>query len=108
MARTPEAAVKDSVQKLLKELEVYYFTPVTGGYGRSGVPDLVCCVDGMFLAIECKAGDNKPTPLQFREMDLIRAAQGVAMVVRETNVEEVRLVIRQMRKEKHAARNTGS
>jgi len=86
MARTPEGRVKDSVQKLLKELEVYYFTPVTGGYGRSGVPDLVCCVDGMFLAIECKAGDNKPTPLQYREMDLIRVAKGVAMVVRENNV----------------------
>lgn len=107
MARTPEGRVKDSVQKLLKELEVYYFTPVTGGYGRSGVPDLVCCVDGMFLAIECKAGDNKPTPLQYREIDLIRAAKGVAMVVRENNVEEVRLVIRQMRKEKYAASNTG-
>ena len=108
MARTPEGRVKDSVQKLLKELEVYFFTPVTGGYGRSGVPDLVCCVDGMFLGIECKAGDNKPTPLQYREMDLIRAAQGVAMVVRENNIEEVRLVIRQMRKEKHAANNTRS
>lgn len=107
MARTPEGRVKDAVQKLLKELEVYYFTPVTGGYGRSGVPDLVCCVDGMFLAIECKAGDNKPTPLQYREMDLIRVAKGVAMVVRENNVEEVRLVIRQMRKEKYAASNTG-
>jgi len=107
MARTPEGRVKDSVQKLLKELEVYYFTPVTGGYGRSGVPDLVCCVDGMFLAIECKAGDNKPTPLQYREMDLIRVAKGVAMVVRENNVEEVRLVIRQMRKEKYAASNIG-
>ncbi len=108
MARTPEGRVKDSVQKLLKELEVYFFTPVTGGYGRSGVPDLVCCVDGMFLGIECKAGDNKPTPLQYREMDLIRAAQGVAMVVRENNIEEVRLVIRQMRKGKHEASNTGS
>ena len=106
MARTPEGLVKDAVQTLLKELEVYYFTPVTGGYGRSGVPDLVCCVDGMFLAIECKAGDNKPTPLQNREIDLIRAAKGIAMVVRENNVEDVRLVIRQMRKGKHEAGNT--
>jgi Holliday junction resolvase len=106
MARTPEGLVKDAVQKLLKELEVYYFTPVTGGYGRSGVPDLVCCVDGMFLAIECKAGGNQPTPLQNREIDLIRAAKGVAMVVRENNVEDVRLVIRQMRKGKHEAGNT--
>lgn len=98
MARTPEAAVKHEVQKLLKELEVYFFTPVTGGYGRSGVPDLVCCMDGRFLAIECKANGNKPTPLQNREMDLIRAAKGIAMVVREDNVEDVRLTIRQMRK----------
>ena len=52
MAMTPEAKVKAQVIKQLKELGVYYFSPVTGGYGRSGVPDIVGCMNGRFFAIE--------------------------------------------------------
>lgn len=40
---TPEAKVKAKVVKVLKEFGVYYFYPVTGGFGRSGVPD-ICVV----------------------------------------------------------------
>ena len=55
MATTPEKKVKDKVVGILKEEDVYYFFPATHGYGRSGVPDIVACVNGLFLAIECKS-----------------------------------------------------
>jgi Holliday junction resolvase len=57
MAKTPEAKVKHKVVEFLKTRGVYYFFPATYGFGRSGVPDIVCCVRGKFLGIECKAGD---------------------------------------------------
>lgn len=78
---TPEAKVKTAVKKILNEKGVYYFMPFGGGYGRAGIPDIVCCVNGRFLAVECKAGKGKPTALQEREMANIRAADGVAIVV---------------------------
>lgn len=83
MAQTPEAKVKAKVVKVLKDAGVYYFFPATHGFGRSGVPDIVCCVDGKFLGIECKAGKNKPTDLQLRELEAIRQANGIAVVVNE-------------------------
>ena len=55
---TPEAKVKKVVVKQLRNLGAYYFYPVTGGYGRSGVPDIVGCYKGKFFGIECKAGKN--------------------------------------------------
>jgi Holliday junction resolvase len=58
---TPEAKVKRVITKQLKEMGAYYFYPATGGYGRSGVPDIVGCYKGRFFGIECKAGKNKPT-----------------------------------------------
>mgnify|MGYP003346501554 FL=1 len=78
---TPEGKVKKKVKALLDERGVYYFMPATAGYGRSGVPDIICCYFGYFLAIECKAGGNKPTALQLREMQRIAKANGTAMVV---------------------------
>jgi Holliday junction resolvase len=97
MAKTPEKAVKDKVTAVLKSAGVYYFFPATHGYGRSGVPDIIACVNGRFLAIECKAGGNKPTALQIREIETIRIAGGVAVVVDETNWDMVRSLVHEMR-----------
>ena len=85
MAATPEKKVKEKVVKVLKEMGAYYFYPFTGGYGRSGVPDIIGCYKGRFFGIECKAGKNKTTALQDREISLIHNAEGVAWVVNEEN-----------------------
>jgi len=90
MAATPEARVKKKVVAILKEAGAYYFYPVTGGYGRSGVPDIIACYKGMFIGIECKAGNNKPTPLQNKNLKDIADAGGVAKVINEDNIHEVR------------------
>ena len=85
MAMTPEAKVKKQVTRQLDAMGAYYFYPVTGGYGRSGVPDIVGCFQGLFFGIECKAGKNKPTPLQDKNLKDIRKAGGMDMVVNEDN-----------------------
>lgn len=83
---TPEKKVKDKVKAILKEVGAYYFMPATGGYGKSGVPDIVACFKGKFIGIECKAGDNKPTPLQKKALRDIELAGGISMWVNEENV----------------------
>ncbi len=91
---TPEAKVKKKVVDVIKKYGAYYFFPATGGYGRSGVPDIVCCYRGVFIGIECKAGSNKPTPLQEAEMAKIRKAQGFTLVVNEDNIADVEILLR--------------
>lgn len=97
MARTPEKIVKDKVVATLKAEGVYYFFPATHGFGRSGVPDVIACVNGKFLAIECKAGKNKPTALQEREIKGIRDSGGVAIIVNETSTDLVLIWINKLR-----------
>ncbi len=96
MAGTPESKVKASVVKLLNKYGVYYFFVPANGYGRAGVPDIVCCADGKFLAIECKAGTGKTTALQDREIEKIQSAKGHAIVARETNLDMVELLIQEL------------
>jgi hypothetical protein len=90
VAATPEKLVKDKVKKLLDSLGIYHFSPPGMGLGRAGIPDIIGCHKGRFIAIECKAGKGKTTALQERELDAIRAAGGFAFVVRETNLEELK------------------
>jgi len=97
MAMTPEKKVKQRVVEQLKALpDLYYFFPATGGYGKSGVPDIVGCYKGKFFSIECKAGNNKPTALQQRELDAIANAEGKAWIVNEANVTTVTLALNLM------------
>jgi hypothetical protein len=87
---TPEGRVKKKVKEVLNELGAYYTMPVTGGYGGSGAPDFIICIGGLFYGIECKANGGKPTALQLKHHDDIRKAGGIALVVDETNVENLR------------------
>jgi Holliday junction resolvase len=89
MARTAEGKVKDAVTKILKDRGAYYFLPVSGGFGRSGVPDIIACHKGQFIGIECKANRNTPTLLQFAEMAKIDKARGLTMVINENNIDWV-------------------
>ena len=93
---THESKVKSAVVKLLNKYDAFYFFPATHGYGRSGVPDIVCCVKGKFVAIECKAGKNTTTALQDREINRIRTAEGHAMVVNEDNIDLLEQVLKEL------------
>lgn len=94
MAQTPEAAVKKAVKKILDTLGIWHFSPSMNGYGRAGIPDFVCCFDGKFLGIECKAGDNMPTALQERELLAIHQHGGFTFVARETNLHVLERTLR--------------
>ena len=91
---TPEGKVKKAVTKILKDRGVYYFYPVTGGFGTSGVPDIVACFHGRFIGIECKAGNNTPTALQQKNLDDIEKAGGVSLVINERNVENLVAILK--------------
>jgi Holliday junction resolvase len=87
MAATKEKLVKQRAVAQLKAMGAYYFYPLTGGFGSSGVPDIICCLNGRFIGIECKAGKGKTTALQDKNLAAITAAGGVALVINEENVD---------------------
>lgn len=97
---TPEAKVKAKVRKVLDELGAYYFFPATHGYGRSGILDVVGCYRGGFFGIECKAGKGKTTALQERELRRIKESGGLALVINEENVEDLKRIIEEWKDER--------
>lgn len=84
---TPEAKVKRDVTTMLKQRGAYYFYPVAGALGaRAGIPDIIVCYRGWFIAIECKAGKGKATDYQLNQIEAIQKADGIAFVVNELNI----------------------
>lgn len=97
MALKPEVKVKRRVIEILKHYGAYYFYPVTGGFGASGVPDIIVCFEGRFIGIECKAGTNKPTALQEQNLERIKNSGGIALVINEDNVGYVALTLEKLK-----------
>jgi hypothetical protein len=95
MAQTPEAKVKASVRKILDALGVYYFMPPGMGMGRSGIPDIIGCLNGEFIAIECKAGKGKATALQERELLAICNHGGFTFIAREDCLDELKQLLQE-------------
>jgi hypothetical protein len=83
MAQTPEGRVKEAVKKELKSRGIWYFMPMQNGFGVVGIPDFICCWEGLFLAIETKAPGKRSqtTSNQDRVIAEIKKHDGRAIVV---------------------------
>lgn len=89
--RTPEGKVKAEIRKIFEDRDVYYVMPVTGGYGRSGVPDFIACYNGRFIAVEAKSKHTKHgvTSLQRQNLKAIENAGGTALVIDEDSYDDL-------------------
>lgn len=83
MAETPEAKVKKFVYNLMEGWfpDIWKFSPPSGMFGSTGVPDRLYLWNKVFIAIEVKADGNSPTALQWKNLKHIARQGGVAAVV---------------------------
>lgn len=52
-----------------------------GGFMKAGIPDLLICINGRFMALELKREGGIVSPLQERNIKLINEAGGIGMVL---------------------------
>lgn len=84
----PEKKFELKVRKFLEEQGCWVLKTWSNGTQRTGVPDLLVCCSGFFLGIEIKAEKGKPTPLQLWNIDKIKEAGGVGLVLYPKDFEE--------------------
>ncbi len=86
---------KDIVNKIIKYLKslpkTFVWKEHGGMYGTAGIPDVICCHKGLFVAFEVKTDSGKATLLQEITLRKICEAGGIAVLVR--SVEEVKNVM---------------
>lgn len=61
-----------------------------GGYQRNGLPDLIICWKGRFIGIELKAENGRASELQKYELEQIRKAGGVGLILKPSGFEELK------------------
>lgn len=88
------------VEKFLTDKGIYFVKYWGGGiYTRSGVPDLICCLKGLFLALELKTDDGIVSSLQEYNLEKICKSGGIPMVLRPKYFENFKSAIENFFKE---------
>jgi Holliday junction resolvase len=87
-----ESDLIEKIKRYLRGVDgLFFWKEHGGGFGSSGIPDLIVCYRGRFIAFEVKAEKGKTTVLQEVSIRKIIKAGGYASVVR--SMEEVKAVI---------------
>ena len=80
MAR--EKTFENKIKKYLESRGAWFIKYWAGAqYTKSGIPDILACVNGYFVGIEVKAQNGTPSDLQLMNVQKINDAGGFAFVL---------------------------
>ena len=71
-----EQRIQSKIMQYLKKEGIYAFKTIT--LGRKGIPDIIACVNGRFVAIEVKQPGGRLTELQSWNIKQINDNHGIA------------------------------
>lgn len=76
-----EKNFENKIKKFLKDRGCWYVKYFANRNTRAGVPDILACVNGRFVAVEVKAENGKPTELQKWNVEQIKESGGIALIL---------------------------
>lgn len=65
-----------------------------GGFQKSGIPDIIACVNGVFMGIELKASDGRASELQKLNVKRINKSGGVGVVLYPEGFEQFKELLK--------------
>lgn len=71
-----------------------WFTKIWGGgYQKSGIPDLILCVNGFFISVELKAPNGRPSELQKMNTARINQSNGIGIILKPDGFEQFKEIM---------------
>lgn len=77
----PEKLFENKIKAELKRRGIWFVKYFANRNTLAGVPDLLCCINGRFVAIEIKAEKGRVSKLQQYQIEQIQKANGIAFAV---------------------------
>ena len=92
-----EKNFENKVKLFLKDNGCWYVKFFANRMTRTGVPDILACVNGRFVAIEVKAQNGKPSDLQVYNIKKIREAGGISIILYPDGFEAFKHLIHKLK-----------
>ena len=81
------------IKKFLEDEGAWHVKFFANSRTRSGIPDILACVNGYFVGIEVKSQGGHASPLQLHHCEKIRNAGGYAFIVYPSGFEKLKQFI---------------
>lgn len=88
-----EKQFENRIKSWLDSKEIWYVKYFANRNTKVGIPDILACVSGHFVAIEVKASNGKPSSLQLMNRKKIRDANGIAVILYPDQFEKFKMFI---------------
>ena len=88
-----EKTFENKIKKFLKDNDCWYVKFFANSFTKKGIPDLLCCVNGYFVAIEVKAENGKPSELQKYHVNKIKESGGIALILYPKDFEDFKRIV---------------
>ena len=92
-----ERNLQKNVEKWLSDRNIWYLKVWGNGIQKSGIPDLLLCVNGHFVAVELKASEGKITTLQKFNLRKITDNNGISIVLFPSGLEAFKAFIEKLK-----------
>ena len=76
-----EKNFENRLKKFLEDEGCWFVKFFANAYTKSGIPDLLVCCNGYFVAVEVKAPNGKPSELQKRNIKQINEQDGFGVIL---------------------------
>lgn len=89
----PEKTFENKVKKFIKDQDGWQVKFFANRMTKKGIPDVLGCVNGYFIALEIKSNSGHPSKLQMYHCSEIRKSGGFAYVVYPSGFEKLKKII---------------
>ena len=93
----PEKNFENKIKDYLAKHNCYFVKYFANRMTKAGIPDILACVNGYFVAIEVKAENGSPSDLQIYNVKKINEIGGFAVIVRPSDFENLKKMIEYLR-----------
>lgn len=88
-----EKTYENKIKKFLDDRGAYYVKFFANAYTKSGIPDILCCINGYFVGVEVKAQNGTPSEIQLFNIKKINTAGGFAFVLYPSAFEQFKTFV---------------
>jgi hypothetical protein len=81
------------LKKFLEDEGCWFVKFFANAYTKSGIPDILCCCNGYFVAVEVKAPNGKPSELQKMNIRKINECGGYGVILYPSQFDDFKNLI---------------